>query len=177
MAVPAGTGGRIHGVLEICWPQPLAPQPRQIERQVEALAELCARTMDATPPADPATAEAVLPDVVELIDLAEGLHDPAVVLTPVLDPDGRLTDFRIRHASSRFVDPAGRRRGDVNGALLLEAYPMAAGETGLFDIVERVHATGESFRAQRMSLTALVDQIPSPRSRTSASAGTARPSS
>ncbi|MFE3791357.1 SpoIIE family protein phosphatase [Streptomyces goshikiensis] len=160
MAAPTGTGGRIHGVLEICWPQPLAPQPPQIERQIEALAELCARTMDTSPPHDPAVAEAVLPDVSELIDLAEGLQDPAVVLTPVLDPEGRLTDFRIRHASSRFVDPVGRPRGDVNGALLLEAYPMAAGESGLFDIIERVHATGEPFRAERMSLTALVDQIP-----------------
>ncbi|MFE2479049.1 SpoIIE family protein phosphatase [Streptomyces sp. NPDC059389] len=160
MAVPAGTGGRIHGVLEICWPQPLAPQPPQIERQVEALAELCARTMDTASPGDPGLPEALLPDVSELTDLAEGLHDPAVVLTPVLDPAGRLTDFRIRHASSRFVDPAGRQRADVNGALLLEAYPMAAGENGLFDIIERVHATGEPFRAERMSLTALVDQIP-----------------
>ncbi|MFE2125152.1 SpoIIE family protein phosphatase [Streptomyces amritsarensis] len=160
MAVPTGTGGRIHGVLEICWPQPLAPQPPQIERQVEALAELCARTMDASPPGDPTAGDAVLPDVAELIDLAEGLQDPAVVLTPVLDHEGRLTDFRIRHAGSRFVDPVGRPRGDVSGALLLEAYPMAAAENGLFDIIERVHATGEPFRAERMSLTALVDQIP-----------------
>ncbi|MEU6315736.1 SpoIIE family protein phosphatase [Streptomyces sp. NPDC047014] len=160
IAVPAGTGGRIHGVLEICWPQPLADQPPQIERQIEALAELCARTMDASAPADPAAPDAVLPDVRELIDLAEGLHDPAVVLTPVLDPAGRLTDFRIRHTNSRFIDPVGRQRGDVNGSLLLEAYPMAAGESGLFDVIERVHATGEPFRAERMSLTALVDQIP-----------------
>ncbi|MFB6519712.1 SpoIIE family protein phosphatase [Streptomyces sp. NPDC056401] len=160
MAVPTGTGGRIQGVLEICWPRPLEPQAPQIERQVEALAELCARTMDASPPCDPAAADAVLPDVAELIDLAEGLQDPAVVLTPVLDSDGRLADFRIRHTGSRFVDPVGRPRGDVNGALLLEAYPLAAGESGLFDIIERVHATGEPFRAERMSLTALVDQIP-----------------
>ncbi|MFD6892693.1 SpoIIE family protein phosphatase [Streptomyces sp. NPDC059957] len=164
MAVPTGTGGRIQGVLEICWPHPLEPQApqveRRIERQVEALAELCARTMDATPPRDPAAADAVLPDVAELIDLAEGLQDPAVVLTPVLDSEGRLADFRIRHTGSRFVDPVGRPRGDVNGALLLEAYPLAAGESGLFDIIERVHATGEPFRAERMSLTALVDQIP-----------------
>ncbi|APU38747.1 MULTISPECIES: SpoIIE family protein phosphatase [unclassified Streptomyces] len=160
MAVPTGTGGRIHGVLEICWPGPLAPQPPQVERQVEALAELCAHTMDDSPPGDPTAADVMLPDVAELIDLAEGLQDPAVVLTPVLDHDGRLTDFRIRHAGSRFVDPVGRPRGDVNGALLLEAYPMAAAENGLFDIIERVHATGEPFRAERMSLTALVDQIP-----------------
>ncbi|MET9697209.1 SpoIIE family protein phosphatase [Streptomyces sp. NPDC006529] len=160
MAVPAGTGGRIHGVLEVCWPQPLPPQPPQVERQLESLAELCAHTMEMWPPHGDAGPDVVLPDVAELIDLAEGLHDPAMVLTPVLDHSGRLDDFRIRHVSSKFVDPAGRPRGDVNGALLLEAYPMAAGDSGLFDTVERVHATGEPFRAQRMNLTALVDQVP-----------------
>ncbi|MFD0355268.1 SpoIIE family protein phosphatase [Streptomyces sp. NPDC127110] len=160
MAVPAGTGGRVHGVLEVCWPQPLPPQPPQIQRQVEALAELCAHTLDTAPPPDAAAPEGLLPDVSELIDLAEGLHDPTVVLTPVLDAEGRLADFRIRHANSRFADPAGRPRADVHGALLLEAYPMAGGDSGLFDTIERVHATGEPFRAERVSLTALVDQIP-----------------
>ncbi|MFG2666181.1 SpoIIE family protein phosphatase [Streptomyces sp. NPDC048387] len=160
MAVPAGTGGRVHGVLEVCWPHPLTPLPPQIRRQVEALAELCAHTLDTAVPPAALAAEGLLPDVSELIDLAEGLHDPTIVLTPELDPDGRLADFRIRHVNSRFADPAGRPRADVNGALLLEAYPMAAGEGGLFDTVERVHATGEPFRAERVSLTALVDQIP-----------------
>ncbi|MEU3725049.1 SpoIIE family protein phosphatase [Streptomyces sp. NPDC031705] len=160
MAVPAGTGGRVHGVLEVCWPQPLPPQPPQIQRQVEALAELCAHTLDTAVPPDAAAAEGLLPDVSELIDLAEGLHDPTIILTPVLYEDGRLADFRIRHVNSRFADPAGRPRGDVSGALLLEAYPMAAGESGLFETIERVHATGEPFRAERVSLTALVDQIP-----------------
>ncbi|MEU9037041.1 SpoIIE family protein phosphatase [Streptomyces sp. NPDC048352] len=160
MAVPAGTGGRVHGVLEVCWPQPLPPQPPQVQRQVEALAELCAHTLDTAAPPSAVVAEALLPDVLELIDLAEGLHDPTIILTPVLDEDGRLADFRIRHVNSRFADPAGRPRGDVSGALLLEAYPMAAGESGLFETIERVHATGEPFRAERVSLTALVDQIP-----------------
>ncbi|MFK8907854.1 ANTAR domain-containing protein, partial [Streptomyces sp. YS-3] len=44
VAICAGTGGRIHGVLEICWPRPLPPLPQAVERQLEALAELCAHT-------------------------------------------------------------------------------------------------------------------------------------
>ncbi len=56
--------------------------------------------------------------------------------------------------------PGGRPRGMVGGALLLEAYPMAAGESELFQRIERVYATGEPFRARRMHLTALVDQVP-----------------
>ncbi|MFD8150771.1 SpoIIE family protein phosphatase [Streptomyces sp. NPDC059720] len=160
-ALPAGTGGRIHGVLEIAWPDPLEPQPPQIVRQVEALAELCAHTLEMyTPLPAGATEPRVLPDAAELMDLADGLHDPALVLVPHLDADGHLVDFRIQHVNNRFLDPAGRPRAVVSGALLLEAYPMAVGESELFQRVERVYATGEPFRARRMNLTALVDQVP-----------------
>jgi serine phosphatase RsbU (regulator of sigma subunit) len=162
VAVPAGAGGRIHGVLEIVWPAPLEPQPPQIVRQVEALAELCAHTLETSslPHADDGFGPRVLPDIAELMELSDGLHDPALVLVPHLDADGDLVDFRIHHVNSHFLDPAGRPRGVVSGALLLEAYPLAAGQSELFEQVERVYATGEPFRARRMRLTALVDDVP-----------------
>ena len=161
VAEPAGTGGRIHGVLEIAWPGPLEPQPPQVVRQVGALAELCAHTLETYPPRPDAAQEPrVLPDTAELMDLADGLHDPALVLEPYLDDSGRLADFRIQHVNTRFLDPAGRPRAVVSGALLLEAYPMTAGGSELFQRIERVYATGEPFRARRMHLTALVDQVP-----------------
>lgn len=161
VALPAGTGGRILGVLEICWPQQPAPRSPAVARQIEALAELCAHTLDSLPAggAEPAAVREPA-DVSELVDLADGLYDPALVLTPHVDAEGHLTDFRVRHVNSSFVDPAGRPRGAVSGALLLEAYPMAAGDSELFGKIERVYATGEPFRAQRMTLTALVDQVP-----------------
>ncbi|GHG99047.1 SpoIIE family protein phosphatase [Streptomyces rubradiris] len=160
VAVPAGTGGRIHGVLEIAWPGPLEPQPAGVVRQVEALAELCAHTLETyTPRRDAGQEPRVLPDTAELMDLADGLHDPALVLVPYLDDSGQLVDFRIQHINNHFLDPAGRPRAVVNGALLLEAYPMAAGKSELFHRVERVYATGEPFRARRMQLTSLVDQV------------------
>ncbi|MHC3467765.1 SpoIIE family protein phosphatase [Streptomyces sp. 7R007] len=162
VAVPAGTGGRIHGVLEIVWPTPMDTPSPQIARQIEALAELCAHTLEtyALRHPDGESGPRVLPDVAELMDLADGLHDPALVLVPHLGPDGELADFRIQHANSRFLDPAGRPRGVISGALLLETYPMAAGQSELFERIERVWATGEPYRAQRMRLTALVDDVP-----------------
>ncbi|WP_435847782.1 SpoIIE family protein phosphatase [Streptomyces fumanus] len=160
VALPAGTGGRVHGVLEIAWPDPLQRQPPQVVRQVEALAELCAHTLETSTRALGGAGPRVLPDAAELMDLADGLHDPALVLVPHLDADGNLVDFRIQHVNDRFLDPAGRPRAVVGGALLLQAYPMAAGESELFQRVERVYATGEPFRARRMNLTALVDQVP-----------------
>ncbi|MFJ5263308.1 SpoIIE family protein phosphatase [Streptomyces sp. NPDC088387] len=160
IALPAGTGGRVHGVLEICWPGPLPEQSPAVVRQIEALAELCAHTME-NPPTTPELLGA-RPDVTsvgELVDLAEGLHDPVLLLTPHLDSGDRLADFRIRHVNSRFLDPAGRPHSALNGALLLEAYPMAAEENELFEKIERVYATGEPFRARHMPLTSLVDQV------------------
>ncbi|MFE4577227.1 SpoIIE family protein phosphatase [Streptomyces chartreusis] len=161
-AVPADTGGRILGVLEIVWPTPMEPQPPQIVRQVEALAELCAHTLETSAPhhADGDWRPGVLPEVTELMDLADSLHDPTLVLVPHLDPAGELLDFRIQHVNGRFLDPSGRPRGVVNGSLLLEAYPMAAVESELFEQIERVYATGEPFRAHRMRLTTLVDDVP-----------------
>ncbi|QFU88971.1 SpoIIE family protein phosphatase [Amycolatopsis sp. YIM 10] len=157
VTVPADAGGRILGVLEICWPEPLARQSRQIERQIEALADLCARTLDA--PATE-TAPSDEPGVARLVSVADAVLDPALVLLPELGPDGGLLDFRIHHANTVFADPAGRPRGAVAGARLLEVYPMVAGKSGLFDKVEHVHATGEPFHAKQTTLTTLVDQVP-----------------
>ena len=161
VAICAGTGGRIHGVLEICWPDPLSPQPPAVERQLEALAELCAHTLETLPTIPLPSPDASEPDssALELADLADGLHDPALVLTPHLDDDGRLVDFRIRHANIRFNDPAGRPRSALDRALLLETYPMAVGSSALYDHLERTYATGEPVRVQRMAMTTLVDQI------------------
>lgn len=154
VTVPAGTGGRILGVLEIGWPHPLSPQPPAIRRQVEALAELVAHTLESHPVIAPQ------PPDTELVDLANGLHDPALILRPHLTDEGELADFRIQHLNTDFVDFAGRPRSAVSGALMLEAYPMAAGEGGLYEKIEHVHATGEPFRAERMPLMALIDQVP-----------------
>ncbi|MFC9324344.1 SpoIIE family protein phosphatase [Kitasatospora sp. NPDC057015] len=163
-AVPAGPGGRITGVLEICWPDAPVPRSPQIRRQVEALAELCAHTLEhpsGTLPGGPGAPGAEHSQrLQELVDLADGLHDPALVLLPHVEDGGRVTDFRIHHVGARFVDFAGRPRGAVSGSLLLEAYPLAAGPGGLFEQVAYVHAGGEPFRAERMTLTAEIGQVP-----------------
>lgn len=158
-AVPAGTGGRIHGVLEICWPHPISPQRTIIHKQLDALAELCAHTLEDAPAESDHPPHATAPPLAELVQLADGLRDPALVLTPHLDSGGALADFRIHHANRLFQDPAGRSPRAVRGALLLEVYPLAAAGA-LFDHVERVHATGEQFHRDGMALTTLVDDVP-----------------
>ncbi|WP_326953474.1 MULTISPECIES: SpoIIE family protein phosphatase [unclassified Amycolatopsis] len=161
VAVPTGTGGRIIGVVEMCWPEPLPAEPGRERRQLEALAELCAHTLDTwdgvvAPPATGGAGDLLG----ELVDFVDGLHDPAVLLSPCLDGGDRLSDFRIHHANVRFADPGGRPRSLLVGSRLLEAYPLAAEESGLLDKIRRVYATGEPFRADNMAVTTLVDQVP-----------------
>ncbi|RSM88591.1 ANTAR domain-containing protein [Kibdelosporangium aridum] len=153
VAAPAVIGGVIAGVLEIGWAHPLEPQPVAVRRQIDALAELCAHTLHE------GSVGRVDEDVARLSDLADGVLDPALVLIPQLD-QGRVADFRIHHVNERFVDPAGRPRGEVDKTLLLEAYPMVADQGGLFEKVEHVHATGEAFRAGDMPITTLVADVP-----------------
>ncbi|MFF4368253.1 SpoIIE family protein phosphatase [Streptomyces sp. NPDC001594] len=162
IVIPAGTGGRIHGVLEIGWPQPLPPQSAAITRQLEALAELCAHTLEEQSPHNipDATDAAHHATLAELTDLANHLEDTVLVLAPVLDRDGHLADFRIHHLSNGFIDPAGRPRSMVTGRHFLEIYPAAAEDGGLFDALERTYATGEACQAVRTALTTFVGEVP-----------------
>ncbi|KDN17411.1 SpoIIE family protein phosphatase [Amycolatopsis rifamycinica] len=158
VTVPTGTGGRIIGVVEMCWPEPLPAEPGRQRRQLEALAELCAHTLDTW---DGVVAPVAGGDFLgELVDFIDGLHDPAVLLSPCVDGGDRLSDFRIHHANVRFADPGGRPRSRIVGTRLLETYPLAAEESGLLDKIQRVYATGEPFRADSMAITTLVDQVP-----------------
>ncbi|MFG3281390.1 SpoIIE family protein phosphatase [Streptomyces sp. NPDC048111] len=161
IAVPAGTGGRIIGVLEICWADPLPAQSQSVERQVQVLAELCAITLESHPSGEQDTRakQPADPRLTELLDLTDGLNDPCLVLQPLLDTADTPADFLIRHVNARFVDFAGRPRNEIAGALLLDAYPLAAEPGGLFDKVEHVLATGEPFRAESMRLAAVVDTV------------------
>ncbi|MGR6920858.1 SpoIIE family protein phosphatase [[Actinomadura] parvosata] len=149
VTAPMTMGGRILGVLEICWPHALPPHPPRLERQIEAMAELCAHTLDApfVPLAPPTGA------LSEVVDLADALPDPALVLRAHLDSRGEPADFRIRHVNDRLAGGDGlllEAYPLLPGGLLLEAYPRAAG--GLFGRLLHVHATGEPFRAERMAL-------------------------
>lgn len=158
LAVPAGAGGRITGVLEVCWSGDLPPQSQSLQRQFEALAELCATALESRPAAG--DGDGVDPQTADLLELVHGLHDPCLVMRPDVDATGRATDYLILHVNPHFEDFAGRPRSAVVGARLLEAYPLAAEPGGLFEKIEHVLATGESFRSPGMSLSALVDGVP-----------------
>ncbi|WP_329587394.1 SpoIIE family protein phosphatase [Kitasatospora sp. NBC_01250] len=157
LAVPAGIGGRLIGVLEICWSGPLPARSQSLQRQFEALAGLCAATLE-TWPADEASADEPDPHLADLRRLTDGVLDPCLILQ-LAPGGGEGLEFLIRHVNPAFVDFAGRPAGAVAGARLLEAYPLAAEPGGLAEKIEHVFATGEPFRTRSMRLAATVDGV------------------
>ncbi|MCD0485196.1 SpoIIE family protein phosphatase [Streptacidiphilus sp. ASG 303] len=139
--LPAGPGGGPLGVLEVAWPDARPPLHPGLQRQLEALADICGHTLDAVGDQD---GPAAGPDRRQ--DLLDGLLDPAVLLRPVRRADGRVADFRIEALNEHYRDPAGRPPGSLVGRGLLEAYPLAAAEGGIFHRAVRTLATGEPHR-------------------------------
>ncbi|MGA4545522.1 SpoIIE family protein phosphatase [Uniformispora flossi] len=142
MAAPAFAGGRIAGVLEVCWPEAAAPgaersaPPPDVVRQVAAMADVAARAVPAPAhPAPPAAGAAA--------DVADVLPCPAVVLLPVrAEEPADVDDFVVDHANRHFADPSGRPWPELRGARLTEAYPPAAEPGRLLDLARRAYRTG-----------------------------------
>jgi serine phosphatase RsbU (regulator of sigma subunit)/PAS domain-containing protein len=157
--LPAKSGARQTGVLEIRWPDSDGPgtEPTPaLRRQLDALADLCALTLGSRGDADsqPGGTGAWL------TGLADGLLDSAMLLRPLRGRDDEITDFLIEHTNERFTDPAGRPGRSLTGLPLLDAYPLFAVEGGLLEQIQRVYATGVPHRMASTILRAPTDQTP-----------------
>lgn len=75
------------------------------------------------------------------------LCESVLVVRPLWDADGTVTDFQVVHLSAGYVDPAGRPRAELAGLTLLEAYPASTGGDGLFAMAARVLASGHAEHA------------------------------
>ena len=162
IAVPAGAGGRIIGVLEICWAGPLTPAVA-VHRTSDAGAGRAVRASPwramPVPDSDLAAAVRRPARVAELLDLADGLHDPCLVLEPLLDVGGhprRLPDPARQSELRRLRGPAAQRDRRSPAAGRVPA--RRRGGRALRE-VEHVLATGEPFRAENMRLAAVVDAV------------------
>ncbi|MFE6501883.1 SpoIIE family protein phosphatase [Kitasatospora sp. NPDC057738] len=143
--VPLLDRRRRTGALELLWPATgpdsapvLGPARR---RGLYALADLCATLLG--PPPEPVPPE-------RADDLLDGLLTPALLLAPVLRAE-RIADFTVVRVNARFRDPLGRPREALEGASLLETYPVASA-AGLLDRLLRAYETGVPSTAERVRL-------------------------
>lgn len=72
------------------------------------------------------------------------ITESVLVVRPLRDADGAVTDFVVVHMSPGYVDPGGRPAGELAGLTLLEAYPASAAGDGLFAMADRVLASGQA---------------------------------
>ncbi|WP_316528692.1 SpoIIE family protein phosphatase [Kitasatospora brasiliensis] len=142
--------GRRRGALELLWPAAVpAPELRPPQRrELYALADLCTTLLG--PPPEPVPPE-------QSAALLDGLLTPALLLAPVLRAD-RIADFTVLRVNARFRDPLGRPRDTLEGASLLETYPVACA-AGLLDRLLRAYETGVPSTGERVRL-AFRDQGP-----------------
>jgi PAS domain-containing protein len=83
------------------------------------------------------------------------ISESAMVVRPLRDTGGAVTDFRVVHMSPGYVDPAGRPAATLAGLTLLEAYPSSVAGDGLFALAERVLRTGRAEHVQGVVAAAL----------------------
>jgi PAS domain-containing protein len=142
-ALPLHDAGATLGTLLICWPEPAAEFPDPLRRQLAAVADVAAQALGIRLSAGELPTGHQAAGVLGLLDR---LLDGCVFARAVRDQDGRVTDFRVDHASDGFRDPAGRGPAELTGRHLLELYPEGVTAGGLFDRCLAALAGGEPQR-------------------------------
>jgi PAS domain-containing protein len=158
-ALPLPGSRSLAGVMWAMWPEPVAGFDSPMRRQLAAIADLCARTLDSAGPDGGGSPVAADHRASWLYALLDGLIESVMFASPLRDASGALTDLLIGHLSGGFRDPAGRNAADVAGRPLLEVYPLAAVAGGLFDRAAEVLRTGEPQHVSGGMLGALVSDV------------------
>ncbi len=128
LALRQRNGERL-GVMEVSWPEPLAPPAAEIRQRLSSLAAGCAQVLTVRLAHGDLAAAQPRAAVYTLLD---GLADSVLVVQAIRDDAGQVADFSIEHVSPGFADPAGRARIDLARLTLLEAYPASVSGSGLF---------------------------------------------
>jgi serine phosphatase RsbU (regulator of sigma subunit) len=147
--LPLTDAGALTGVMEICWPTPLARFAPALQHELLALADVCARSLRDGCEASHGRA-AWLPA------LLDGMCGSVLLAHAVRDDEGRVVDFHFDHVSEDFTDPSGQPRPHLLGRRLLQVYPLTAAPGGLFDHAAAVLRTGRPFRARDLAVRDVV---------------------
>lgn len=154
--LPLEKRGLSIGALELCWPSPIEEFGALTRRHLRALGEICSQAITAGGDVMAADYSAAW-----IQGLLSGLHESVLIARPASaghsaagaqtggsaggpgSADGPPGGLVIEWASEGFTDPAGRGTSEVVGHPLLEIYPEAARQGGLYDCALRVIATGQ----------------------------------
>lgn len=152
--------GVLLGVAEAWWPAKRSAFDVTMRVWVSAAVTGFADVLGLRLAYGPVGSTAPSPPILRALDEAT---ESALVVRPLRDADGVVTDFGVVHVSPRFVDPVGRPPSELTRLTLLEAYPASATGDGLFAMAERVLASGRAehvtgVAAHNLTGTALIGE-------------------
>jgi serine phosphatase RsbU (regulator of sigma subunit) len=133
--------GVLLGVAEAWWPAPQAVFDIALRAAVASALAGFTDVLSLRLAYGPAGSAAPSPAIFRALDQ---VTESVLVVRPLWDADGTVTDFGVVHMSPGYVDPAGRPAGELAGLTLLEAYPEAGSGDGLFARAERILASGRA---------------------------------
>jgi len=140
LALRDQSGARV-GVAEVWWPAPGEELDDGARAMLTAVFAGFAGVLGVRMAYGAVGAVAPSPGVFTAID---EIADSVLVLRPVRDAGGTLTDFTMVHKSPGFADPAGRSSAQLASLTLLEAYPASVTGEGLFARASRVLKSGRA---------------------------------
>lgn len=126
------------GIMAVIWPSKRRNFPAPLRRELTALADVCARTVDL----HLAVGDPLRP--AEAAMIGSGL-----IARPVRDQDGTVIDFEITHVGEHLEDPSGRPPHELAGRGLIQAYPWL-GASEAFAAAVEVLETGAPCRLDRV---------------------------
>ncbi len=133
--------GILLGVAEIWWPAVRGVFDATTRVWVSAAVAGFADVLGLRLAYGPVGSTAPSPPIFRALDQ---ITESVLVVRPLRDTDGAVTDFAVVHMSPGYVDPGGRPAGELAGLTLLEAYPVSAAGDGLFAMAGRVLASGQA---------------------------------
>jgi hypothetical protein len=132
-------GGAPFGVLQVWWPGPFPAFPGEL---MAMLTDLAAGLADVLSARLASGGLAPWQGRSPVLGLLDKIATSVLVVHPVRDEAGRVTDFAFSHLSPGYIDPAGHDPAELAGLSLLEVYPASVA-TGLFAMAAQVLQTGE----------------------------------
>ena len=129
------------GVAEVWWQSPRDDVDAAARARLTAVLAGFAEVLGVRMAYLPVGSAVPSPAVFTLLD---EIADSVLILRPLRDSRGTLTDFAIVHVNPGYADPGGRLGAALTRLTLLEAYPTSASGDGLFARASRVLTTGRA---------------------------------
>jgi serine phosphatase RsbU (regulator of sigma subunit) len=133
--------GALFGVVEVWWQAPRKAFDASTRERLAAAVSGFGEVLSLRMAYGPLGSVSPSPAIFAALDEIAG---SALVVRPLRDTGGEISDFAVAYLSPGYADPAGRPAIELAGQTLLSAYPAATAGDGLFARAVRVLTSGHA---------------------------------